>query len=51
MTFDNGKEFAEHQRMDGELQSTNYFLDPFASWQRGSNENFNSLLRHNNPKK
>ena len=35
MTFDNGKEFAEHQRIDKELQSTTYFADPFASWQRG----------------
>ena len=51
MTFDNGKEFAEHQRIDGELQSTTYFADPFASWQRGSNENFNGLLRQYIPKK
>jgi len=51
MTFDNGKEFAEHQRMDKELQSTTYFADPFASWQRGSNENFNGLLRQYIPKK
>jgi IS30 family transposase len=50
MTFDNGKEFAEHQRMDKELQSTTYFADPFASWQRGSNENFNGLLRQFLPK-
>ena len=51
MTFDNGKEFAEHQRMDKELQSTTYFADPFASWQRGSNENLNGLLRQYIPKK
>ena len=51
MTFDNGKEFAEHQRIDKELQSTTYFADPFASWQRGSNENFNGLLRQYIPKK
>jgi IS30 family transposase len=31
MAFDNGKEFAEHQRIDKELQSTTYFADPFAS--------------------
>ena len=51
MTFDNRKEFAEHQRIDKELQSTTYFADPFASWQRGSNENFNGLLRQYIPKK
>ncbi len=45
MTFDNGKEFAEHSRIDTALQSTTYFADPFTSWQRGSNENFNGLLR------
>ncbi len=51
LTFDNGKEFAEHQRIDTALQSTTYFADPFASWQRGSNENFNGLLRQYIPKK
>ena len=51
LTFDNGKEFAEHSRIDAALNSTTYFADPFASWQRGSNENFNSLLRQYIPKK
>ena len=51
LTFDNGKEFAEHSRIDTALQSTTYFADPFASWQRGSNENFNGLLRQYIPKK
>ena len=51
LTFDNGKEFAEHSRIDIALQSTTYFADPFASWQRGSNENFNGLLRQYIPKK
>ncbi|CAM3740549.1 IS30 family transposase [Polynucleobacter brandtiae] len=51
LTFDNGKEFAEHARIDESLQSTTYFADPFASWQRGSNENFNGLLRQYIPKK
>ena len=51
LTFDNGKEFAEHARIDTALQSTTYFADPFASWQRGSNENFNGLLRQYIPKK
>ncbi|BDX21832.1 IS30 family transposase [Polynucleobacter sp. TUM22923] len=51
LTYDNGKEFAEHARIDTALQSTTYFADPFASWQRGSNENFNGLLRQYIPKK
>lgn len=51
ITLDNGKEFTDHQRVDRELGSTIYFADPFASWQRGTNENFNGLLRQYIPKK
>jgi IS30 family transposase len=51
LTFDNGKEFAQHSKIDAALNSTTYFADPFASWQRGSNENFNGLLRQYIPKK
>ncbi len=51
ITFDNGKEFAGHSKIDVALNSTTYFADPFASWQRGSNENFNGLLRQYIPKK
>lgn len=51
ITYDNGKEFAEHAVIDRSLGSTAYFADPFASWQRGSNENFNGLLRQYIPKK
>ena len=51
MTFDNGKEFAGHSKMDTTLKSTTYFADPFAGWQRRSNENFNGLLRQYIPKK
>ena len=50
ITLDNGKEFADHQRVDLELGSTIYFADPFASWQRGTNQNFNGLLRQYIPK-
>ena len=50
ITLDNGKEFADHQRVDLELGSTIYFADPFASWQRGTNENNNGLLRQYIPK-
>ena len=50
-THDNGKEFADHARIDAELGSTGYFADPVASWQRGSNENLNGLVRQYIPKK
>ena len=51
VTYDNGKEFADHAAVDEALKSTAYFADPYASWQRGSNENFNGLLRQYIPKK
>lgn len=51
ITFDNGKEFVGRSTIDAALNSTTYFADPFASWQRGLNENFNGLLRQYIPKK
>ena len=45
ITFDNGREFSDHAKIDAALQSTTYFADPFSSWQRGSNENLNGLVR------
>jgi IS30 family transposase len=50
MTFDNGKEFAEHRKLTRGLQIEVYFADPYASWQRGTNENTNGLLRQFFPK-
>ncbi len=50
MTFDNGKEFAEHQKLTRGLGLEVYFADPYASWQRGTNENTNGLLRQFFPK-
>ena len=50
ITLDNVMECADHQRVDLELGITIYFADPFASWQRGTNENFNGLLRQYIPK-
>ena len=43
--------FASHIQIDQALKSTGYFARPFASWERGSNENFNGLLRQYVPKK
>ena len=38
LTYDNGKEFSGHARIDEALGSTGYFARPFASWERGSND-------------
>ena len=51
LTFDNGKEFYGHGKIDEALGSTSYFARPFASWEQGSNENINGLLRQYVPKK
>jgi transposase, IS30 family len=51
LTYDNGKEFCGHAKIDDALNSTGYFARPFASWERSSNENFNGLLRQYVPKK
>jgi IS30 family transposase len=50
VTFDNGKEFAEHQTLTRSLGLDVYFTDAYASWQRGTNENTNGLLRQYFPK-
>jgi len=50
MTFDNGKEFAEHHQLTRRSGLQVYFADPYASWQRGTNENTNGLLRQYFPK-
>jgi transposase, IS30 family len=51
VTTDNGKEFARHLDLDAELGCQSYFCRPYASWQRGSNENLNGLIRQYLPKK
>ena len=50
LTFDNGLEFAKHAEIDLALESVSYFADPYASWQRGTNENTNGLVRQYLPK-
>jgi len=50
MTLDNGKEFAQHERLADKLGLDVYFARPYASWQRGLNENTNGLLRQFFPK-
>jgi len=51
ITSDNGKEFAAHQRIAQALKCNFYFAKPYHSWQRGSNENLNGLIRQYIPKK
>jgi IS30 family transposase len=51
ITFDNGKEFADHQAIAARLQAKVYFTHPYRSWERGLNENTNGLLRQYFPKK
>ena len=51
ITSDNGKEFANHEHVSKHLGIEFYFADPYASWQRGANENYNGLLRQYFPKK
>lgn len=50
ITFDNGKEFAEHAFIAASLGADVYFAHPYHSWERGLNENTNGLLRQYFPK-
>lgn len=50
-TTDRGKEFGCYDNIKRDLNLTLYFADPYSSWQRGSNENSNGLLREFYPKK
>ncbi|MBD3750845.1 MAG: IS30 family transposase [Sphingobacteriales bacterium] len=51
ITFDNGKEFAEHEKIAAKLNAQVYFAHPYSSWERGLNENTNGLIRQYLPKK
>lgn len=51
ITNDNGKEFASHKKTAKELKVKIYFSHPYSSWERGTNENTNGLLRQYFPKK
>jgi IS30 family transposase len=50
ITSDNGKEFAQFQRIGEALKAVVYFAHPYASWERGTNENTNGLIRQYFPK-
>ena len=51
LTFDNGGEFAQHQRLEAALGIVAYFCDPHSPWQRGTIENTNGILRRDIPRK
>jgi IS30 family transposase len=50
ITSDNGREFARHEEIAKRLQADFYFAHPYASWERGTNENTNGLIRQYFPK-
>ena len=50
ITSDNGSEFAELSKLENDTTTKVYFAHPYSSWERGSNERHNGLLRRFIPK-
>ena len=50
ITSDNGKEFGNHEKIAKGLKCNFYFAHPYSSWERGTNENTNGLIRQYFPK-
>jgi IS30 family transposase len=50
ITADNGTEFHQYQQIEKKTEARFYFADPYHSWQRGTNENTNGLIRQFLPK-
>ena len=51
ITFDNGTEFHGYKKLEDTFPVTCYFANPYHSWERGTNENTNGLIRQYIPKK
>ena len=51
ITYDNGKEFSNHEAIAKALNAKCYFAKPYHSWERGLNEHTNGLVRQYLPKK
>jgi IS30 family transposase len=51
ITSDNGTEFHDYAKIEGRTSVLFYFATPYHSWERGTNENFNGLLRQYLPKR
>ncbi|MCL6272346.1 IS30 family transposase, partial [Sansalvadorimonas sp. 2012CJ34-2] len=51
ITLDNGGEFAAHDTVKDAINADVYFAKPYASYQRGTNENTNGIIRRTWPKK
>ena len=51
MTYDNGKEIVAHEAVTAAIGMKFYFAKTYASWQRGTNENRNGLVRFYLPHK
>jgi IS30 family transposase len=51
LTADNGSEFVEHKALGSRLGFKTFFANPYSSWERGTNENTNGLIREYLPKR
>lgn len=51
LTTDNGSEFIEHKALGLRLGFKTFFANPYSSWERGTNENINGLIRQYFPKR
>ena len=51
ITYDNGSEFCWHDKVNKELNMLSFFCNPYSSWEKGTVENLNGLIRRFFPKK
>ena len=51
ITYDNGTQFSQHEALSRDIKTDIYFAHPYHSWERGTNENVNGLVRQFFPKR